>query len=153
MSFFVLFCLVTASGYQVLSTDYTNYAIEWRCDQRGRFQHQGKKIRPINAKLFDIFNLNIRVLLCVESLWIMTRTPYPKAWIVAEAHRVISALGLKVSSLRSVSQDCHVQKVPFRVHHPNRNRHALIHNHGLSQTGQVLFASAKPLVRRGAITL
>jgi len=72
-----------AYGYQVLSTDYTNYAIEWRCEERGLFQHR-------------------------ESLWILSRTPYPKAWIVKQARSVVESLGLKMTSLRAVSQDCHL---------------------------------------------
>lgn len=32
---------VTADDYQVLSTDYTNYAIEYRCEDRGLFQRRG----------------------------------------------------------------------------------------------------------------
>lgn len=33
--------LVTADDYQVLSTDYTNYAVEYRCEDRGLFQRRG----------------------------------------------------------------------------------------------------------------
>lgn len=32
---------VTADDYQVLSTDYTNYAVEYRCEDRGLFQRRG----------------------------------------------------------------------------------------------------------------
>ncbi|EFX70399.1 hypothetical protein DAPPUDRAFT_328301 [Daphnia pulex] len=31
----------TADDYQVLSTDYTNYAVEYRCEDRGLFQRRG----------------------------------------------------------------------------------------------------------------
>ena len=33
--------IVSADDYQVLSTDYTNYAIEYRCEDRGLFQRRG----------------------------------------------------------------------------------------------------------------
>ncbi len=39
-----------------------------------------------------------------ESLWILARTPFPKAWIMKEARSVVESLGLKMSSLRGVSQ-------------------------------------------------
>jgi len=79
---------ITAEHYQVLSTDYTNYAVEWRCEERGIFQHR-------------------------ESLWILSRRPYPKPWILEEARSVVTELGLKVSKLKQVSQDCYL---PSRTH-------------------------------------
>ena len=50
----------------------------------------------------------MRKLFRVESLWILTRTPFPKPWIMKEARSVVESLGLRVSSLRGVQQDCHI---------------------------------------------
>lgn len=41
MKLITFFSIVTAEYYQVLGTDYTNYAVEWRCEDRGIFQHRG----------------------------------------------------------------------------------------------------------------
>ncbi|KZS04797.1 Apolipoprotein d [Daphnia magna] len=82
----------TADDYQVLSTDYTNYAIEYRCEDRGLFQRR-------------------------ESLWLLSRSPFPKSWVMKEARSVVASLGLKMSSLRPVTQDCYL---PHRGLHPVR---------------------------------
>jgi len=78
-----LFGLPIAENYQVLGTDYTNYAVEWRCEDYGIFQHR-------------------------ESMWILSRWPFPKPWILEEARSVVAELGLKVSKLKQVSQDCYL---------------------------------------------
>ncbi|KAI9553567.1 hypothetical protein GHT06_021485 [Daphnia sinensis] len=82
----------TADDYQVLSTDYTNYAVEYRCEDRGLFQRR-------------------------ESLWLLSRSPFPKSWVMKEARSVVASLGLKMSSLRPVTQDCYL---PHRGLHPVR---------------------------------
>ena len=65
--------IVTAEHYQVLSTDYTNYAVEWRCEERGIFQHRG------TLTYFDLLSMtiqsnifNIKYLILIARL--LTRT-------------------------------------------------------------------------------
>ena len=41
-------------------------------------------------------------------MWILSRRPFPKPWIVEEAHNVVTELGLKVSNLMPVLQDCYL---------------------------------------------
>lgn len=73
--------------------------------------------RPIEftwQKHCSIFCLSIHV---EESLWLLSRSPFPKSWVMKEARSVVASLGLKMSSLRPVTQDCYL---PHRGLHPVR---------------------------------
>lgn len=73
----------------ILETDYDSYAVIWSCNPLvGAIGHTGKRRKIISIEKTKN-SINFIILICLESVWILTRERIPDGPVLQAAYGVL----------------------------------------------------------------